>query len=69
VRIRAPPRTFSAHTTRTFPAVTTADGGLPALVGTVFQPPACANGVTGAQITLVDGQGVHATTTIFLDCP
>ena len=53
----------------TFPALTTADGGLPAGVGTVFVPGACSSGVTGAEVTLVDAEGVHASTTIFLDCP
>lgn len=53
----------------TFTAVTTDSGGLPALVGTVFQPGACLLGEYGAEVTLVDGSGVHASTTIFLDCP
>jgi hypothetical protein len=53
----------------TLPAMTTATGGLPAGVGTLFVPGACAAGVTGAEVTLVDGVGVHASTTIFLDCP
>jgi hypothetical protein len=53
----------------TLPAMTTATGGLPAGVGTVFTAGACADGVTGADVTLVDGFGVHASTTIFLDCP
>jgi hypothetical protein len=53
----------------TLPAKTTATGGLPAGVGTLFLPGACAAGVAGADVTLVDGQGVHASTTIALDCP
>jgi hypothetical protein len=53
----------------TLPAMTTPTGGLPAGVGTVFTAGACADGVTGADVTLVDGFGVHASTTIFLDCP
>jgi len=50
-------------------AVTTASGGLPAGVGTVFTTGACLLGISGAEVTLVDGSGVHASTTIFLDCP
>jgi hypothetical protein len=49
--------------------MTIATGGLPAGLGTVFTSGACAAGVTGAQLTLVDGQGAHASTTVFLDCP
>jgi hypothetical protein len=52
----------------TLPAMTTATGGLPAGVGTVFTAGACASGVYAAEITLVDGFGVHASTTIDLDC-
>ena len=53
----------------TLPAMTTATGGLPALVGTLFLTGSCASGVTGSEITLVDGEGVHASATILLDCP
>jgi hypothetical protein len=55
--------------TSTFTAVTTDTGGLPAGVGTVFTTGACASGIYAAEITLVDGFGVHASTTAFLDCP
>ncbi len=53
----------------TLPAMTTATGGLPDGVGNVFVAGACALGVTGAELTLVDGFGVHASTTVHLDCP
>jgi hypothetical protein len=53
----------------TLPVVFTASGGLAAGVGTVFTGGACADGVTGAELTLVDEFGVHASTTVALDCP
>src|SRR5262249_18563598 len=55
----------------TLPAKTTAKGGLAQGVGTFFEPDACtANpGLTGVEVTLVDGEGVHASTIISLDCP
>jgi hypothetical protein len=52
----------------TLPAVTTDTGGLPSGIGTVFTS-GCLTGVYAAEITLVDGSGVHASTTVFLDCP
>ena len=52
----------------TLPAMTTDTGGLPAGIGTVFKPGACLTGVYAAEFTLVDGFGVHASTTVFLDC-
>ena len=52
----------------TLPAMTTDTGGLPAGIGTVFTPGACLTGVYAAEFTLVDGCGVHASTTVFLDC-
>jgi hypothetical protein len=55
--------------TITLPAMTTDSGGLPAGVGTTFPTGACADGVTGAEITLEDAEGVHASTTVFLACP
>ena len=66
--------TLTIHTlggpdgTSTLVAKTTETGGLPSNVGTVFLPGACALGEFGAEITLVDGSGVHASGTIFLDC-
>jgi hypothetical protein len=48
------------------PAVTDASGGF--TTGDVFTLGACGNGVTGAQLTYVDGSGVHASTTLTLDC-
>jgi hypothetical protein len=55
--------------TVTFPVAITASGGLPAGVGTVFTAGACAAGVYGAEFTLADEFGVHASTTVYLDCP
>jgi len=55
--------------TSTLIATTTATGGLQDGVGTFWQPGVCATGTTGADVTLVDGEGVHASTTIILDCP
>lgn len=55
--------------TSTLLAMTTATGGLPPGVGTVFTSGACGLGITGADVTLVDGEGVHASTTIVLTCP
>jgi hypothetical protein len=52
----------------TLPAVTTDTGGLPPGIGTVFTS-GCLTGVYAADLTLVDGSGVHASTTVFLDCP
>jgi len=52
----------------TLPAMTTDTGGLPAGVGAVFTAGACLTGVYAAEFTLVDGFGVHASTTVFLDC-
>ena len=53
----------------TLPAMTTSTGGLPDGVGNVFEAGACSLGFTGAELTLVDGFGVHASTTVHLDCP
>jgi hypothetical protein len=53
----------------TLPAMTTSMGGLPDGVGNVFEAGACALGVTGAELTLVDSFGVHASTIVYLDCP
>jgi hypothetical protein len=55
--------------TSTLLAMTTATGGLAPGVGTVFTSGACGLGITGADVTLVDGEGVHASTTIVLSCP
>ena len=52
----------------TLPAKTTDTGGLPVGIGAVFTQGACFNGVYAAEFTLVDGFGVHASTTVFLDC-
>jgi len=52
----------------TLPAMTTDTGGLPSVIGTVFKPGACLTGVYAAEFTLVDGFGLHASTTVFLDC-
>jgi hypothetical protein len=51
----------------TLPAVTNASGGL--TFTSVFTPGACTAGITGADYTLVDGSGVHASTFVTLDCP
>src|SRR5262245_20855731 len=53
----------------TLPAMTTAKGGLPKGVGTLITSGPCASGLTGVEVTLVDGEGVHASTIISVDCP
>src|SRR5262249_26413490 len=53
----------------TLPVAFTASGGLPAGVGNVFAAGTCAAGLTGAELTLVDEFGLHASTTVSLDCP
>lgn len=47
---------------------TNASGGLP-VFSTGFTAGACANGVTGAELTFEDVFGVHASTIVTLDCP
>jgi hypothetical protein len=46
---------------------TNASGGLPTF-GTGFKAGACADGVTGAELTFTDEYGVHASATVALDC-
>jgi hypothetical protein len=48
---------------------TSSTGGLLAPFQTGFTAGACANGTTGTQLTFTDAFGVHATTTVTLDCP
>ncbi len=47
---------------------TNAAGGLPVFTAS-FTVGACANGVTGTEITFTDVLGVHASTVVTLDCP
>jgi hypothetical protein len=51
----------------TMPGLTNATGGL--FFTSVFTTGACANGITGAQYTVTDSFGVHASATVALDCP
>ena len=51
----------------TLPAVTNEKGGTSFF--TAFPAGACAAGVTGVELTFTDAAGVHASTTVLLDCP
>lgn len=56
--------------TFTFLAIpTNAEGGLPPGVSTSFTAGACANGVTGAEVSFEDAAGLHASAIVTLDCP
>jgi hypothetical protein len=48
---------------------TTATGGLPPGVSTSFNSGACADGVTGAEVSFEDADGLHASAIVTLDCP
>ena len=49
------------------PGVTNASGGV--VFTSVFTKGACANGITGAEYTVTDSFGLHASATVELACP
>ena len=56
--------------TLTFLAIpTNSAGALPPGITATFTAGACANGVTGAEISFTDVFGLHASTILTLDCP
>ena len=59
--------TLPINVSSTLLAVTNANGGFSG-GSTGFDPGACALGYTGAQLTYVDGSGVHASASVTLDC-